>query len=269
MKYFLFPALLTMSLYSHAQELYIYTEPASNIPAKSVSAKLSANYIHKDNHIGQRYTPAAYIGMSKKWMLKAAATFADMNTAGFRYESFALYSKYRFLSKDDAHKHFRMAAFIDGAVSRSPYRYEEISLTGDKTGMEAGIVATQLVHKLAISGTVSHTQVLDKSRFDNEVVYNRPYQSMNYTLSAGYLLLPGSYKDYKQTNLNLYAEFLAQQTLDKKRYFVDMAPGLQLIFNSNTKLNLGCRFQLSGDMSRMARSSFLLSCERTFFNALK
>ncbi len=262
-------ALAMQGMIAFAQELYIYTEPASNIPAKALSAKLTATYAEKmDNNIAQRYTSAIYLGLSKNIMLKAAATFADMNTSYFRYESFSLYGKYRFLSKDEAHKHFRMAIFADGSISRSPYRYEEIALMGDKSGAEAGLVATQLIHKLAISGTVSHTQVLDKSRFEKGVDYERPYQAMNYALSAGYLLLPLKYESYQQTNLNLYAELLAQQTLDKKRYYIDLAPAAQLIFNSNTKLNLGYRFHLGGDMTRMARNSFLISLEKTFFEAL-
>jgi hypothetical protein len=92
---------------------------------------------------------------------------------------------------------------------------------------------------------------------------------MNYSLSAGYLLLPFEYVDYRQTNLNLYAELLAQQSLDRKACYVDLAPAIQLIFNSNAKLNIGYRFQLNGDMQRMTESSWLISFERTFLNALK
>jgi hypothetical protein len=82
-------------------------------------------------------------------------------------------------------------------------------------------------------------------------------------------LYPREYTDYKQTNLNLYLEGLGQQTLDRKSYFFDMAPALQLIFNSNTKLNLGYRFQLGSSMQRMTRNSWLLSFERSFLGALK
>jgi hypothetical protein len=92
---------------------------------------------------------------------------------------------------------------------------------------------------------------------------------MQYSLSGGYLLLPREYTDYKQTNLNLYLEILAQQSLDRSAWFVDMAPAIQLIFNSNTKLNVGYRFQMDGTMQRMARTSWLVSFERTFLNALK
>ncbi|WP_162817798.1 hypothetical protein U0035_12535 [Niabella yanshanensis] len=271
MKYFLLCMLLLPVMRSEAQELYIYTEPASNIPAKSISAKLSANYAEgmrgESKGLVQRYRPEMYMGLSKNFMLRASGTFANMHTSAFKFESASLYGKYRFLSKDEAHRHFRMAAFADASVSKAPFRYDEIALMGNKTGAEAGVIATQLINKLAISGTVSHVQVLDKSRFEDAPL-NLPYQAMNYFLSAGYLLFPRKYEDYRQTNFNIYTEILAQQTLDTKRYYVDMAPGVQFIFNSNSKLNLGYRFQLGSDMNRMARSSVQLSFERTFFGAL-
>lgn len=271
MKYIILCWLLLQVAGIAAQELYLYTEPASNVPSKSISAKLSANYLEQRRgdrgYLLQRYRPEVYMGISKNFMLKASGTFADMHADDLKFESVSLYGKYRFLSKDEAHRHFRMAAFADASLSRVPFNYEEISLMGDKTGAEAGVVATQLINKLALSGIVSHVQVLDKSRFGSAPL-NLPYQAMNYSLSAGYLLFPRKYEHYGQTNFNVYTEVLAQQALDQKNYYIDMAPGLQFIFNSNSKLNLGYRFQLGGDMSRMSRSSVLLSFERTFFGAL-
>lgn len=262
------------SVVTKGQELYVYTEPASNMPAHSLSTKLSANYIGKlqgnQNRFMQRYTPELMFGISKKWMMHVAGTFANMHTTNFRWESVYLYGKYRFISNDELHSHFRMAAFADASYSRSPYHYDEISLQGDKSGVQLGIIATHLWNKLAVSATVSHTQALDTSR-NNKVVYipSRIYQVMNYSFSAGYLLLPFEYTSYKQTNLNLYVEALAQQSLDRKAYYLDLAPAIQLIFNSNAKLNLGYRFQLNGDMQRMTSSSWLVSFERTFLNVLK
>ncbi|MFI5133628.1 MAG: hypothetical protein ACHQEB_04790, partial [Chitinophagales bacterium] len=93
--------------------------------------------------------------------------------------------------------------------------------------------------------------------------------SMDYSLSAGYLLFPREYTDYKQLNVNIYTELLVQQTIDEPKNYVDLAPAVQFIFNSNAKLNIGYRFQLSGNMQRMANNSWLVSFERTFLNALK
>ena len=256
------------------QELYVFTEPASNMPAKSISTKLTGEFMppqpwHEQNM--QRIMPEIMFGVSKKWMLHVGTTFGNMHTANFGWESIFLYNKYRFLSRDDVHKHFRMAAFVEAAYTRSPFHQDEVNLEGDRSGVQVGIIATQLWNKLALSATIDNSQVLDESRNNDAVIYvpSRIYQVMDYSLSAGYLLFPREYTDYKQTNLNLYTEFLAQQSLDRKAYYVDMAPALQLIFNSNTKLNIGYRFQLSGTMERMAKTSWLISIERTFLNALK
>ena len=265
--------LLFTALRMSGQELYVFSEPASNVPAYSLSVKLTNHLVTSDKIYGRfsnRLMPQVYLGVSKKFMVAAGGTFANMHTPNFRYESVNLYAKYRFLSKDELHKHFRMAVFAEASSTRSPFHYDEITLMGDKSGVELGVIATQLWHKLALSGTVAHTQVLHESR-TNKVLYipARNYQSMNYAVSAGYLVLPKEYKDYRQTNLNLYAELLAQQTLDRSTYFVDLATAMQLIFNSNAKLNLGYRFQLGGNMQRMTSNSWLISFERTFLGALK
>lgn len=254
----------------NAQELYVFSEPASNMPAHSINLNLTGHFTTEKNiysNFPQRYMPEIMFGVSKKVMLHLSGTFAKMHTPDFRFESVSVYAKYRFLSIDDVHKHFRMAVFADGSYTRSPFHYDEISLMGDKTGVEAGLIATQLINKFAFSGTVSHTQLLDKSRY-NKVIYvpERNYQSINYSLSGGYLLFPRNYTGFKQTNMNLYTELLAQQTLDRKTHFIDLAPAVQFIFNSISKLNLGYRFQLSGNMERMAKQSFLVSYEYSFLN---
>lgn len=271
-KTFLYIVLL-FSVELTAQELYVFTEPASNMPAHSISVKLTDHFVTNDNiysRFSQRIMPQVMFGISKKFMFHIGGTFGNMHTNDFRYESVNFYAKYRFLSKDDIHKHFRMAVFFDASATKAPFHYDEITLMGDKSGVEAGIIATQLWNKFALSGTISHTQVLDKSRND-KVIYvpSRMYQAMNYSLSGGLLLFPKEYTDYKQTNVNLYAELLAEQTLDIKKHAVDLAPALQLIFNSNAKLNIGYRFQVSSNMQRMATNSWLVSFERTFLNALK
>lgn len=265
--------LFLLSMKMNGQELYVFSEPASNMPAHSISVKLTDHIVINDeiySRLSQRFMPQVMFGFSKKFMVHAGVTVSNMHTSAFRYESFNLYTKYRFLSKDEIHKHFRMAVFAEASTTRAPFHYDEITLMGDKSGVEFGLIATQLWNKLAVSGTIAHTQVLDKSRKSNVIyVPSRMYQSVNYSLSAGYLLLPKEYKDYKQLNINFYTELLAEQTLDIKRYCVDIAPAVQFIFNSNAKLNMGYRFQVSGNMSRMSANSWLVSFERTFLNALK
>ena len=266
--------LLLAGINAAGQELYVYTEPASNMPAHSISTKLTANFIGKNqraaNRFMQRYTPEVMLGVNKKLMWHIGGSFSDMHSSNFRWESVYTYVKYRFISVDDVHKHFRMAAFADASYTRSPFEFDEVSLQGDKSGIALGLIATQLINKLAVSATVSHTQVLDGSRND-KIVYSpeRNYQAMNYSLSAGYLLFPRNYTDYRQTNMNLYVELLGQQTLDRSTHYWDLAPAIQFIFNSTSKVNIGYRFQLNGTMERMTERSWLLSYEWTFLNALK
>lgn len=261
--------LLLSWLHSNAQELYPYTEPASNMPAKSISAKYTLR-LQEGEHskrTEQRHTPEIMFGLNKNWMVHGSASFSDMYSSGVRWESARIYAKYRFLSIDDVHRHFRMAAFAAGSYSRNDPYYDELSLDGDQSGFQYGIIATQLINKLAVSATVSNVQVLDKSRKDVYQLY--PYQAIDYTLSGGYLLFPRSYENYKQVNVNLYCELMGQKTYDLSGYYVDIAPALQLIFNSNAKLNLGYRVELKGDMHRMTTRSWMISFERTFLGALK
>lgn len=251
-----------------AQELYVFSEPASNMPARSISVKYSGKFLegYHSRRLEQRHTPEIMFGLNKNWMIHAATTFSDMYSSNIRWESVRLYAKYRFFSVDDVHKHFRIAAFAEAAHSANNLFYDELALEGDQSGVQGGFIFTQLVQKLAVSTTVSYLQVTTPKAKPFPEAY--PYQAFNYTASAGYLILPVNYTDYKQTNLNVYAELIGQQTLDKKRYFVDLAPAIQLIFNSNTKLNLGYRFQLNSNMHRMSTRTWLISFERTFLNAL-
>jgi hypothetical protein len=226
---------------------------------------------NEESRVMQRYITELTLGITKKWMVRVGGTLGNMHKRKVNSESLYLYGKYRFISNDEIHSHFRMAAFANVTYSNSDFHYDEVNLQGDNSGVQAGFIATQLWNKFALSGTISHTQVLDKARKRKNIIYipSRIYQVMNYSVSAGYLVLPFEYTDYKQTNLNIYAELLAQQSLDRKAYYIDLAPGVQLIFNSNTKVNLGYRFLLSKNMLRMDKSSWLITFERTFLNVLK
>ena len=228
MKNYLALLFILITTTAAAQELFPFTEPASNMPAKSMSLKMSAMFgkgVHGDR-IEQRYSPEIMFGISKKWMLHTGVTFSNMYESFLYYESARVYAKYRFLSKDDVHKHFRMAAFGMAAYSRNHLQYNELNLMGDHSGVQAGLIATQLWNKLAVSATGSLIEVFDKKRNDKTVPQQYAFESLNYSLSAGYLLLPRNYKDYKQTNLNIYAELLGGRNLDweYEKYYLDLAP---------------------------------------------
>ncbi len=263
-------------VYSQAsgQELYVFSEPASNMPARSISGKLNAMFgkgVHADRTL-QRYTPEVMFGLSKNWMVHASAGFSDMHQAAFIFESARIYAKWRFLSLDEIHKHFRMAAYGAATYSRNHLDHNEINISGgDQGGIQAGLIATQLWDKFAISGTVGLNEVLAEERRRKMEPAPYAFRSVNYSISAGYLLLPRQYTDYRQTNLNLYVELLGSRNLDwpGEKYYVDLAPAAQLIFNSTSKLNIGYRFELNSDIYRLMKKSWMISYEYIFLNALK
>lgn len=253
-----------------AQELYVFSEPASNMPAKSVGIRQQIRRVEAATNFdgGTRSTTELMYGANKNWMVHAAFTFSDMYSSYLRAESFRVYGKYRFYSHDDLYRHLRMAAFGEISYSRNPQMYDEISLEGDLSGVQTGIIVTQLLHKLALSATGSYVNSLRPVQND---MHSRPISqdAFSYSLSAGYLLFPKRYTNYNQTNVNLYCELLGQKALLNNLQYTDLAPAIQFIFNSQTKLNLGYRYQLSSSMHRMGRQGWLLSMEWLFLKKPK
>ncbi|MBM3914730.1 MAG: hypothetical protein FJ348_01655 [Sphingomonadales bacterium] len=256
-----------------AQELYVFTEPASVMPTHSLTLR-SRTHGMGANAMYDRFTFRNNLqlvaGLTGRWTMRVGGSWGNMQTYAVKPESIGFYSRYRLLSTDDIHRHFRLAAYIEGAYTAAPFRHDEVTLMGDKSGIEAGLIATCLSQRLALSVTGAHTQVLHGTR-KNAALFDpaRTFQTVQFSFSGGYLLFPREYKDYRQTNLNLYAELLSQRSLDNKRYYVDAAPALQLIFASRTKLNLGYRFELAGTMDRMANRSWLLTLETTWLGFFK
>jgi hypothetical protein len=106
------------------------------------------------------------IGLNKKWMIRPGVTFSDMYTNRvMKWESLSLYAKYRFVSNDEVHKHFRAAAFLKGVYSTNSLKYDELTSDGDQSVLQAGLILTQLINKLAVSSTFSLTEVLDDERY--------------------------------------------------------------------------------------------------------
>jgi hypothetical protein len=164
-----------------------------------------------------------------------------------------------------------MAAFTAITYSRNSLNKNEINLMGDQSGAQAGLIATQLWNRFALSATGSWNEILHTTRWDKDRPQDLAFSAFNYSISGGYLLLPVTYTDYDQTNVNLYAEILGSRNSWKKnaeRYYVDLAPSVQFIFKSTSKLNIGYRFQVKGDINRISRRSFMLGYEHIFLGAL-
>ena len=212
--------------------------------------------------------PEVMYGASKKVMIHADA-FLSNQSRNFTIEGGSVYMKYRFLSNDDVQKHFRMAATGRISFNNSIISQEDINLYGNNSGFEAGIIATQLLHKTALSSGMSFSKATDNGNGNKNPFSGISSNAINYTLSIGQLVLPKEYTDYKQTNLNLMVEFLNQLNLGSGKYYVDIAPSAQLIINSVARVDLGYRQALGSTLSRKSSNSFLLRLEYNFFNAFR
>ena len=176
------------------------------------------------------------------------------------------YSKYRFFSRDNVYRHFRMAAFGRAATNNGDIHQEAIMTNGHNTGYQAGLVATQLLHKVALSATGYYEYAADNFG-SHEIPVGRPRHGLNYILSAGKLMLPKRYHSYKQTNLNLMLEVIGQELPETNQRTVDIAPSVQLIFHSQARLDIGYRHELYSNALRTAPNGLLVRFEYLLFRS--
>ncbi len=286
--------IVTINSVVNAQELYVFTEPASNMAAKSIGIRLlykQFKMTHDNKFSSYRFEPEIMFGVNKNLMVHVNGYASNMFQSNLKIEGASLYAKYRFFSKDAIHSHFRLAAYGKIAVINNPATListdkhvidiggggvivhdilhttinNEIEIDGTNSGISTGVIATKLINKLALSGSAGYLYRLNNLHDKREVIV--PWRAINYSLSAGYLLFPKEYTSYKQTNINIYAEFLGANTWDNKKYFLDIAPAIQFIINSIARVDIGYRTQLKGNTERMANSYFLARVEYNFLNA--
>lgn len=247
-----------------AQELYVNTEPASNMATHSLGIRLEDqgffNPVYKN-----RNTLELMYGASKSLMVHGAFYMSDYYQSQQRFEGGSVYAKYRFLSVDSVQKHFRGAFFAKVSSVNNPVVNQEITLEGDNSGLQSGVVFTQLLRKLALSGSASYLHDWDNAG-NNPIPVSNARDAIAYTLSAGYLLLPKTYKNYSQTNVNIYAELLGKTNPGYGQSYLDAAPAVQLIFNTLIRLDFSYRVPLYNSMERNTKNMYLVRLEYNIFN---
>lgn len=258
-----------ISTRANAQELFVYTEPASNMPAHSAGLRLN-NWLMKETvggAINYHLIPEVMLGVNKNLMVHAEGFLSNRNR-GFGIEGASVYAKYRFFSRDDVYRHFRMAGFARASYNNAPVHQDEIETNGHNSGFELGWIGTQLLHKQAISTSISYERAFKPVEQGTEAQEYGSEHAINYTASTGRLILPKSYSSYGQTNFNIMVEVLGQYLPETGNSYLDIAPSLQFIFNSQTRFDIGYRHQLYSTMSRTAPNGFLIRLEHVIFNAI-
>jgi hypothetical protein len=256
--------LMALACAVHGQELYVNTEPASNMASRSLGIRIE-NQGYFSPQFKNRSALELMYGASKNWMVHGTLYVSDYNQGQQRIEAGSVYVKYRFLSIDSVQRHFRGAFFARVSGSKNPVATQEIDLAGDNSGFESGVVFTQLLHKVALSGSASYLKALDN--FDGyRVPAINAHDAFAYTLSAGYLLFPKVYHDYKQVNINVYAELLGKTNPGYGQSYLNAAPAVQFIFNSVFRVDLSYRVPLYNQMTRNSRNTYLIRLEYNLFN---
>lgn len=249
-----------------SQELYVNTEPASNMAAHSIGIRLeNQGYFNPDYKT--RTTLEVMLGASKNLMVHGALYGSDYYHNDQHFEGGSLYAKYRFLSIDSVQSHFRGAAFIKASAINNPLVNQEIGLEGDNSGLQTGVVFTRLIHKLALSASASYLHAFNNLG-DNSLPIENAHDAMGYTLSAGYLLLPRKYENYSQVNVNIYAELLGKDNPGYAQSYLDFAPAVQLIFNSVFRVDFSYRTPIYNNMVRTTQNTYLVRLEYNLFNVL-
>ena len=269
MRIFFILFLLIHTYILSAQELYINSEPASLIPKGTKVVRLTNSNIFLDGSnimgsIGNAFivTPSLSYGISKKIMLSGSIQFAnkpyeqDM-TPNFGLNGFKIYSKQRILSTDKQKYHTRLSSFIKYSFHEDKFMKDNLDIELQDTGFELGLIATQLINKLAISITTAITRI---SNIDEKFTQGSTvkWQTTNLntfknSISAGYLLFPRKYNSYKQTNFNLYVEYLTNTIINENfpvrynKFSSTFAPGIQFIIMSRSRLDFSYKIR-KGDM---------------------
>jgi hypothetical protein len=254
---------------TYCQELFVITDPASNVPANSLAVNIMQSSFKEQFEKGFNYhfMPEVTYGLTKNLMFRGSAFISNRSNQLYA-EGGSIMAKYRFYSTDDLNSHFRLAAYGRYSFNRADIHQEQIEIVGHNTGFETGIIATKLVKKLAVNASVSYEKA-----FDNRPEYDFPSNfgdnATNYTLSFGRLMYPKKYTSFKQTNINIMVEFVGQTINENGKSYLDVVPAIQFIFNSQARIDLAYRQELFSSMLRTAPNGIYFNLYYTFFNLKK
>jgi hypothetical protein len=189
-----------------------------------------------------------------------------------------------------------MAVYGEGSDVFVPSHEAEPDLLIHTSGCGAGLISTYLKRKLAISLTTGFILPMEYNGntydkyggvYPTTIQYGK---GVNYDLSFGYLVYPGKYKTYSQTNWNVYCEFIGKSYGAAKVYqkdgpysysltydlpittpilkagnYVDINPGLQCIINSIYRIDVSCGFRLINESYDHLYPLYLVGVQRYFF----
>ncbi len=319
-RYILFFLFLLKAGFSFAQELYPNTEAASSIPKGIPGIKLGIETYQELQILRHQYYIRLLYGVTSRLSVYVETSasnhhndilptnlvnhfhigtstiyFANNKNFGidypYRWGGVYFYSKYRFVSIDREKSHFRMALYANASTTIAAHDEAEPSLDGDNKGYGGGLIATQLMHRLAITFTGGYIHPLPYHEIRYDYIFSNPIFKTDltygdayiYDLAFGYLLYPKEYTGYGQQNYNIYLELLgksfggakivkddypveAETATLKKDHYIDACVGIQTIFNSNTRLDLTASFNIINKSWSHFYPLFRIGIQHYFFH---
>jgi hypothetical protein len=303
-----------------AQELYNITEPASTLPKHTLGIRLS-NEMYSEEGMYRKITTAKVMyGLARNLMVFASFTGSDYHSRNlpfdfiqhnhsggvttavankpavvpypFIFDGIDLYAQYRIYSSDAQNSHFRMALYAEGSKVYITSHLAEPELLAHNSGIGGGVIGTYLKSHFAGTVTLGYIKPFTFNGNSYDIyggVYPTTYKYGNafaYDLSLGYLLFPRHYKNYDQTNLNVYLEFLGKSyggasvretdgsvtlnvptTADflKASSYVEVYPGVQAIIKSNVRIDLSAGLPLIGRSYIHNYPLFYIAVQRYFY----
>ena len=268
-----------------SQELYIHADAASPVPRGVFSFRYSMEAYQEEYNRKHWHALRLYYGISNNLSVTGSLTASNHHLREFPANPYAYFTnhhqkgfsrdyplnfdgghvnlRYRLFSHDEPNGHIRIAAFAEGSYINSAHDEAEPHLLGDNTGYGGGIIATQLIKKLALNVTAG----LMRPTMYHQKKDNLKFRSGNarYVIfSAGYLLYPKAYNSYNDLNINIYMEALYKEYdaatlyineqhenieffpyLREGRY-MELRPGLQFIMNSRNRLDISAGITVYG-----------------------
>jgi hypothetical protein len=259
---------------SSAQELFINTEPASNMPTHSYGFTIGSESFGKSGSIYTR-NDLEFMYEETSLLMTHVMIHASNYYGSYGYNNFGMYAKYRIYTDDGFKEHFRIALYALGAIGVQRNTFADVMLDGGNRGLETGAIFTLLQNRFALSSTLGAiTFVPDVSAAPGITFQN--VRNYDYSLSAGYLIYPDHYESYKDLNVNLYAELLGKYITYNKAEagnitaehgtVLDLAIGPQLIINSIWRIDLAVRARLISGVESFPKPSVLLRYEQMFYH---
>ncbi|MBK9271209.1 MAG: hypothetical protein IPM48_06400 [Saprospiraceae bacterium] len=171
-------------------------------------------------------------------------------------------AKYRLLSIDRRNKHYRIALISEWSNVRQAHDEAEPNLLHDNKGWSGGMIHSFLYHRLAVSSTLQLVLPGDYREVRKDPVQSVDVErtmkygnSINWSISFGYLLNGNTKNDFDEPNINLYIEFMgaAWQSAQfiyngqiipnfnpafHSGYYMEIHPGIQRVIRSNWRLEL-------------------------------